>query len=255
MKRLLFIISLYSLCFNETILAQTNSKDFQMPGTFKFEVPKGITTLTVSLWGAGGWGGGDKGYGGKGGFVSGSVIVKEGEILLLTVAQNGARERSAGITCIKRDTTYIALAAGGGNGCAYGGRGGDGGPSGRGGSLGSGTFLSGNSGSGAGITNGGTGGSSKTGSAGKNGSLLKGGTNDAKAPGEGWGGDGWYGGGAAGTFNSTFLSGDPYAAGGGGGGSNSVKGLTGIVVNSSNGNAGGTGNNMGYYGRILLNWK
>jgi hypothetical protein len=255
MKRFSIITALSCICLIQTVLAQTNSKNFQMPGVYKFEIPRGVTTLTVSLWGAGGWGGGDRGYGGKGGFVSGFIIVKEGETLLLTIGQNGAPGRSAAITCIKRDTTYIALAAGGGNGCAYGGRGGDGGSLGRSGTIGSGSFLTGNSGGGAAMTSGGAGGSAKTGSYGKNGSLLKGGTNDAKAPGEGWGGDGWYGGGAAGTFKSMLLAHAPYAAGGGGGGSNYIKGLTGTIVNSSNGNAGGNGANMGYYGRILISWK
>ncbi|MDP4263028.1 MAG: hypothetical protein Q8941_10905 [Bacteroidota bacterium] len=252
MKRFFIILALSCLCLVQTSSAQTNTKDFTTPGTYKFVVPKGITMLTVSLWGAGGWGGGGNGTGGKGGFVSGSVNVKEGETLLFIVGPGGTRGKEGGITAIRRDTANIAIAAAGGNGSSHGGRGGDGGPSGMGGTIGSGLFHSGNSGAGASMTNGGIGGSTSTGMNGKNGASLKGGTNNAKAIGEGWGGDGWFGGGAAATFESAMLSGDPYASGGGGGGSNYTKGLSGTITNSSKGSEGGVGSNSGVYGKISV---
>ncbi|MEO8405706.1 MAG: hypothetical protein ABI480_13955 [Chitinophagaceae bacterium] len=256
-----YIIGLLgSLLLMQISFAQNNSKSFTVPGTYKFTVPKGAKTLTVTLSGAGGWsGGGSSGSlnkGGKGGQVSGDIEVKEGEELIITVGTGGAPGKSAGITAIQRKTGYLAIAAGGGNGSSHGGQGGNGGPQGSGGTVGNGTFQTGNSGAGASTTVGGNGGSGGTGAArGNNGASLTGGTNNAKAVGEGWGGAGWFGGGAAATYSSTFLSGDPYASGGGGGGSNYVKGLSGKVTNTANGNAGGMPGNMGIGGKVEVSWK
>jgi hypothetical protein len=264
MKSALLLPVLICMLIANASFSQANttmkSKSFIMPGTYHFIVPAGITNLSVSLSGSGGWGGGNnrnmQGSGGNGGLVSGNMTVKEGEDLIIFVGGGGAPGKAAAITAIMRDKDYIAIAAGGGNGSGFGGKGGNAGPMGMAGTRGTGTFNSGNAGTGASLTNGGGGGTAgASGSSGTAGIALKGGTNNARATGEGWGAAGWFGGGAAATFNSPFVSAGPHGSGGGGGGSNYIKGLTGNIVNGSNTNSGGIRGNMGLNGKVDLSWK
>ncbi|MBS1654814.1 MAG: hypothetical protein JSU05_08220 [Bacteroidetes bacterium] len=240
--------------------AQGKTQSFTSTGTYKFIVPKAVTSIKVVLWGAGGWGGGASGSlsgtGGKGGYVSGSINVKEGDSYIIIVGKGGSMGSAGAITAIKKDTSYLAIAAAGGNGSSHGGKGGNAGTLGMSGSIGGGSFQSGNSGTGATVSQGGTGGrAGSSGINGTNGTALTGGKNNARSAGEGWGGAGWFGGGAAGTYNSMFISNGPYASGGGGGGSNLTRGLTGSIVSSANGNIGGIGNNAGINGKIMISWK
>jgi hypothetical protein len=255
-------IAILFACFatiSHSSFAQNNTKDFTTPGQYKFVVPKGVSSITVSLTGPGGWGGGTigalKGMGGRGGFVSGSLAVTEGETLLIVVGSGATPNKIGGVTGIIRGNVYLALAAAGGNGSSHGGHGGNGGPLGSHGSAGSGSFQSGNGGMGAIATAGGNGGSAGAqGTTGKNGIAMTGGTNNAKASGEGWGGAGWFGGGAAGTYGSAFITGDPFASGGGGGGSNYTKGLNGQIVNNSNGSVAGNGSASGIHGKVTISF-
>src|SRR6185369_12050592 len=136
MKKSYLLITMTCLMMANICLAQDNakSKSYMTPGSFPFTVPKGATTLTVALYGAGGWGGGIngslKGNGGSGGFVSGEIPVKEGEILTIVVSAGGGPGKVAGITAILREKEYLAIAAGGGNGSSHGGKGGNGGQAG-----------------------------------------------------------------------------------------------------------------------------
>lgn len=262
MKRSLLLTTITCLLAATIAVAQNNpsSKSFTTPGTYPFTVPKGVTELTVSLKGAGGWGGGSngstQGSGGSGGLVSGTLPVKENEELVIVVGAGGTPGKSAGITAIMRIKEYIVIAAGGGNGSSHGGRGGNAGNMGAAGATGTGTFSSGNGGSGATATAGGAGGNAgASGTRGTNGTALKGGINNAKTAGEGWGGAGWMGGGASATYSSPMLAGDPFASGGGGGGSNYTKGLTGNIINNAKGSIGGNGSNMGMPGSVEISWK
>ena len=206
-----------------------------------FTVPNGVTSINVSLTGAGGGGlSSGSGNGGNGGLVSGTLAVTPGEVLTILVGQGGVgftstnpyggggRPSSSSIagsgggrSAIRRVGTEL-VTAGGGGGAGNGNSGGAGGgltaaAGGGAGGGGGGTQLAGGA-AGAGSP-GGVAGSQFTGADANNANAAAGG-----------GGGGWYGGGSGGS-NS----------GGGGGGSSYVANLTGIVVNTQGGGgAGGT---------------
>lgn len=74
--------------------AQAVVTTYSTPGTSTFTVPAGVTSIVVSLWGAGGGGGGrDAGYtggvGGSGQYVSGTLAVTPGDVLSIQVGGAG----------------------------------------------------------------------------------------------------------------------------------------------------------------------
>lgn len=109
---------------------ERNNRDFNVPGTHLFEVPKGVSKITAYIWGAGGGGGGNKdlngGGGGGGAFLMAVVDVTPGEKFNVTVGQGGLAGSSSysgsvggssGFTL--GSTQYVA---GGGGGGTYGGQ-------------------------------------------------------------------------------------------------------------------------------------
>ncbi|MBM4378356.1 MAG: hypothetical protein FJ086_03510 [Deltaproteobacteria bacterium] len=106
------------------------------PGEYTFVVPEGVTQVRARLWGGGGAGGNQAGAtGGGGAYVQGTFMVTPGESLDVWVAEGGqAFGDGAGAAWLRRGTTTLAVAAGGGgggsdgcSGCKSGGRGGAGG--------------------------------------------------------------------------------------------------------------------------------
>ena len=204
-----------------------------------FVVPSGISSMNVSMSGAGGvntYSGGG-GTGGKGGFVSGTLAVTPGETLVLVVGGTGGQSTGAtyggggagqtggsggGRSAIRRSGVDIVTAAGGGGG-GYGTGGGDGGGL-TGGNGGQGSGSRGQGGFGGTQSVGGAGGYDATYGQAQGGSQYQGGIVSG-----GWGaytggGGGGYDGGGAGVYG-----------GGGGGGSSYVANLTGTVVNTLGG--------------------
>ena len=236
-----------------------DSVQFTNPGSFSFRVPPGVTKIKLNLLGAGGWGGGASsallGQGGRGGLVNGELAVTEGELLDIVVGTGGKSNGKAGFSSLKRGATVLAIAAGGGNGSRNGGFGGRAGQSGDDGINGTSIFSLGTPGGGATAIAGGIGGvHGQQGDDGEFGIALSGGANQANAAGEGWGGNGWFGGGASGTYDFVGSSAGPYANGGGGGGSNYTGGLSGTITNTGNGALGGQGNVVGSGGLVKIVW-
>ena len=232
---------------------QQTTIQFTSTGAHSFTVSNGLTKVRVQLMGPGGWGGTGNGIGGNGGNVFGDLEVSAGEQISLYVGQGSSSNISPQFTSIKRGSTMLALAASGGNGSPNGGKGGNAGASGSSGTLGTSAFLSGTAGSGATPSAGGAGGSaSNSNNAGSNGTALNGGTNNADLHKAGWGGSGWFGGGASATYSIILTSGSPFASGGGGGGSNYKGGLTGTITNGSSGAPGGNGGGSGASGKITI---
>lgn len=243
-----------------------NKQTFTSSGTFT--VPVGVTNITVALCGAGGYGGGaGSGTGGNGGFVAGSISVAYGETFTITVAEATSQSANAGYSSIKRPgngNPLLLLAGGGGSGSANGGIGGHAGPVGADGVVGTGG--SGGAGHGGTLVAGGAGGVKGNGITalpGGNGSSLNGGDNNAT---DGYGGSGYFGGGASGTYVLTI---ELAAAGGGGGGSNYTIGAgNGVTVTHnthtgninpahplySGGGMGGSGNAQGGAGKVVISW-
>lgn len=172
---------------------------FQAAGEFAFEVPKGVTTMTVTATGAGGQDG--LGAGGLGGKVTGDITVTPGTKIYFLVGQGGGSGASAGgglsgvsTQSVKADATKgyqsLLIAAPGGGGAGT-------------------------------LTNGGNPGVAGAGAAGgKAGTKVAGGaggtgTPDGQAGAQGTGGAGIGGGGGAGYFGG----GGGAAGGAGGGGS------------------------------------
>lgn len=216
-------------------------------GNQSFVVPAGVTSVAVYAWGAGGSGGGSGGEysGGSGGYISGTLATTPGETLTIIVGQGGRNQTSdyrpldrnyafgggasggggnqyayaygsgGGRTAIRRGSTELAT-AGGGGGAGYGGNGGAGGGS--SGVAGTGGGGSGSAGGGATQSAGGSAGSNG-GEFGVAGIQFAGGYS-GESPGgaEGGGGGGGYYGGGGGGDNT-----------GGGGGSGYVGGLTNAV--------------------------
>ena len=215
-------------------------------------VPSGVTSLNVSLTGAG--------SGGRGGFVSGTYAVTPGQSLTMVVGQAGTisnggagaaasyggggrgmtyADSGAGMTAIKIGST-LTVVAGGGGGTGYGPSTGGAG----GGLIGAdgaifmpygdpvrtsvkglgGTQSAGGAG-GTGNYNGVAGSAGVGGAGGSRGGSPERGYSGA-------GGGGYYGGGGG-----ANMSGGDDACGGGGGGSSYVANLTGTVVNTQGGGA------------------
>ena len=217
-----------------------------------YVVPAGITSLNVTLSGAGGGGGGNYLAGGTGGLVSGTLTVTPGETLTIIVGRGGQQGYGSptsygGGGAPGADVYAYSLSGGGGGRAAIqrsgvdvvtagGGGGAAGGPSGSGGAGGgttggSGGYFgaSGGTQSAAGTSS--FGGNSGSGYSGGNGGYVSVANNSSG----GGGGGGWFGGGGGGGNNS-------YAAyyGGGGGGSSYVGLLTGTVVNTQGGGSAGS---------------
>ncbi len=214
--------------FTSTIMEQTIVETFgYTTNTIKsFVVPKGVTSVTAQVWGAGGAQFNATDGGGNGAYIRGSFSVTPEETLDIIVGQNGAAGRGAygggglngggGASWIKRGGTVLLLAGAGGSGSLDGFNGGSAG-------VGSSSGLNGGGGTG----NGGEGGSIIQGGVGGTGDLpgqeggpitvadptiASGGSSGYNDSGGG-GGAGWYGGGGGG------LDGGPSTGGGGGGSS------------------------------------
>ncbi|MFC1678464.1 hypothetical protein ACFLZ9_01860, partial [Patescibacteria group bacterium] len=249
-------IALYQSYFN-----QASTTSFTASGSDTFNVPAGVTEVTIKVWGGGGGGGaggssGSGGSGGGGGFASSSIAVIEGQTLDIhvgggggqgTVAGNaGAGGGGGGRSEVSRiGTTLVMAGAGGGGGggddssATAGGAGGpgggtsgiDGGASGAAGGGGGGTSLVGGT-AGTGGTNSGTAGASESGGDGGNG---------------GSGGDGTGGEANGGTTNGGDAgSGTNNFGAGGGGGSGYYGGGGGSSASSSDAGGGGGGGGLSY---------
>jgi uncharacterized protein YgbK (DUF1537 family) len=216
-------------------------------------VPAGITSITVSLSGAGGGG-----SGGSGGLVSGTYAVTPGQVLTVVVGGAGQVSNSitayggggrgggssgypggggGGRTAIRVSGSDVITAAGGGGGASIGYQnisggagGGTTGNNGNGGGAGSGT---GGKGLGATQTAVGDSGYGCTGASGNQGGSS--GSGAGGVHNGGGGGGGWFGGGA-GASDSTN------ACGSGGGGSSYSANLTGTVLNVTGGGSGAGSN-------------
>ncbi len=205
---------------------------FTTPGVTMWTVPAGVTSVTIDAWGGGGAGGVQMGStGGGGAYVRATLAVTPGEVLELQVAEGGiAPGNGAGATAVKRGTTSLIIAAGGGGGGSDGNSGASG-SNGRGGAGGALTGQNGQNlvGTIAPFCTGATGG--------------QGGTQSA----------GGLGGSSTGTA-STKCSGQPGDSGGGGKatGVNSTcdMGLGAIAwqQGGGQGNGGGGGGGSGYFG-------
>lgn len=208
----------------------SNSGSATYTGSGSFEVPNGVTSITVKAWGAGGGGGaggtsGVGGSGGGGGFAQATLSVTGGETLDIIVGTGGGEGTypstsgggggGGGRSAIERSGTPLVIAAGG-----AGGGGGDNSSSTAGGAGGPGGGTTGLSGSASGSAGGGSGGTNST------------------------GGSGGTGGGNAGADGASETGGL-----GANGGSNSSAGDGGASNGGSpNGGNGGTGNTGGYAG-------
>ncbi len=221
-------------------------------GSFTFNVPAGISVITVKAWGAGGGGGagtgssGQGGNGGGGGYAKSVLTVTPTETLDVLVGTGGARATAAsdggnggGYSAVKRSATFLVQAGAGGGGGGSNGSG-DGGNGGAGGGVnGTAGGSSTGGGGGAGTSVGGGAG----GSAGSNGSAGAAGV--ANAGGNGGLGSGGGSGGAGGTGAGGTSNGSYEAGGGGGGrfggGGGGSSGAGGLLSNNNRGGGGGGG--------------
>lgn len=195
---------------------------YTSPGSHSFEVPAGITELTVEVWGAGGSGGGAEdfanragGGGGGGGYAKGVISVIPGEFENLFVGDGGSyngSEGEIGETSYFRDAGTLRATGGGAGETAKGLGSNAGGLGGLGsGSAATVTFLGGNGGNGGNLSvGGGGGGSARSTSNGDDG--TDGNDGGLGGLGSGNGGDG----GSAGLDGSN--GNDPGGGGGGAGG-------------------------------------
>ena len=80
------------------------------------DVPGGVTSMDVALWGGGG-GGGGPGTGGGGAFAHGTITVQPGDKIELRVAGNGGKYGGGGgASYVFVNGTIVLVAAGGGGG-------------------------------------------------------------------------------------------------------------------------------------------
>ncbi len=231
--------------------------------TGTYNVPVGVTSLTIKAWGAGGAGGAGSagsaagGNGGGGGFARSTITVTPSETLNIDVGTGGVKGAAnshggngGGFSAVRRSGTYLIQAGGGGGGGGtrgnqVGGNGGaGGGASGIAGSPGAGTSPQGGGGGGGNTTTAtnGTAGSAGTGGAvGVAGTTNAGGNGSATATScatatTGTGGNaGTGGGGGRGTYVGAVCS------NGGGGGGGTRGGGGGGTTNSNNRGGGGGG--------------
>jgi len=225
-----------------------------------FTVPTGVTSITISMWGAGGAGSGSSaGSGGSGAYVSGTMSVTPGQQLLLVVGGGGSYSASTtaayggggvggantygggggGYTGIFSNSVTqgnaVTIAGGGGGGgyyssATYGGGGGA--TTGVAGGNESTTYTGG-----AGGTNsvGGAGGLYNNVANGTAGTALTGGGGKSATIGGGGGGGGYFGGG--GGYGGTSTT---YYSSGGGGGSSYLGSLTATTNTVGTTNSSGT---------------
>lgn len=232
---------------------------YDSPGADTYTVPAGVTSITVSMWGAGGGGGaggtsGNGGGGGGAGFVQSTLSVTPSETLNIYVGSGGGAGTYPGTSGggggggghseINRSGINLLIAAGGG-----GGGGGDNSsttPGGAGGAGGGSTGVAGGASSNA---NGGGGGSTGSG-----GTVGTGGSNNGSAGGAESAGDGGNGGSGTGGENNGGAAddGDGGTAdtggfgGGGGGGGGRFGGGGGSSSQSGNAGGGGGGGGSNY---------
>jgi hypothetical protein len=138
--------------------AESGSQTYTTPGSYNFTVPSGITSVTVSVYGAGGGGGsgwfcGDAwtgGSGGTGGYQTNQTLaVTPGEILSVTVGAAGAGGVYPGICGGSNPGSNGGTSSVVGASGSYTATGGNGGPGGiNGGNDGAGGSPNGVSGSG-----------------------------------------------------------------------------------------------------------
>jgi hypothetical protein len=248
------------------IRSNTTTVAFSTPGSTTFNVPSGVTSITVKTWGAGGGGGGggtasSGGAGGGAGFAQATLTVTPAETLNIHVGGGGgAGDFSTGTSGsssgdgggggghseVDRSGTPLIIGSGG-----AGGGGGDnssGTPGGQGGPGGGTTGVAGSASSSAG---GGGAGTSGAGGGGGTGGSNPGSAGASESGGDG--GDGRSGAGADGSKNNGGTAtggdggtGDANSNGfgaGGGGGSGRFGGGGGSA--SASGNAGGGGGGGG----------
>lgn len=229
---------------------------YSAQGASTFTVPTGITSLSVKVWGGGGGGGAGGssaagGAGGGGGYVAGTIAVTPGETLTIYTGGGGSAGTrntagggggGGGYSSIYRDTTPLAIAAGGG-----GGGGGRNSTGNTGGAGGAGGGTSGIIGTASGVSGGGGGGTSSAGGAGGTGGNNRGSAGSSLtggAGGDGRSGAGADGSGAAGGLATGGNGGSVVAtsrAGGGGGGSGYFGGGGGSGSTTGSGAGGGGG--------------
>lgn len=228
-------------------------------GTDTFQVPAGITSITVKAWGAGGGGGGGGrnsggGSGGAGGYATTTLSVTPNETLQISVGggggagvgdatNSGGGAGGGGYSSVKRGSTSLIVAAGGAGG---GGGGRNSGAA--GGSGGGGGGATGQTGGASGTSNGGNGGTQSAGGGGGTGGKNTGSAGSSLQGGAG--GDGRSSQGADGSANNGGVSGggnggqrDVTAryAGAGGGGGGYYGGGGGAGSSNSTGASGGGG--------------
>ncbi len=235
---------------------------FSGTGSYNFDVPQGVTSMTVKTWGAGGGAGGGasggalSGIGAGGGFAQATISTTPGETLTVYVGGaggggpsggtfNGSGGGGGGWSGVKRSATSLVIAGGGGGGggvCfnAYdgGGGGAGGGTTGTAGTDGAdsqgGDGGDAGSPTGAGIGGAGesTNGADGTGGSGQNGGA---GGNEGTNPDNGGANGGATGGGSGVSINCGGGGGGGGYYGGGGG----EAGDDNIVVYGGGGGGGG----------------
>lgn len=221
-------IEIYSdIMFSSTV--PLNSVTYLTPGTYSWTVPSGVTSITITLNGAGGGSVGGAGYGGKGGIVTGTYSVGVSYTYTIIVGGTGTYGGTGGSSgggtgynggaggggytaFAYSGTNIVIVGGGGGGGTGSGNNGGDGGDglAGASGSSGGGTAATGGSNS-AGT------GAVYSGQDGGNGNSLTGGNarpSGRSTPGGGGGGAGYYGGGGGATPAQSGAGGSSYIGSG-----------------------------------------
>lgn len=229
----------------------TGGTQYTSAGSHTYQVPSGVSSITVKMWGGGGGSGGNStspgGSGGGGGFTQATLPVTALETLNLTVGAGGggggyssgpsvSAAGGGGYSRVYKASPSTALAIAGGGGGGGAARAANlGGAGGGGGCTTSGTSCAGSS---TGANNGGGGGSSSTGGAGGTGSgsgSCAGQTGSSLTGGRG---GGWSGFGCI-----TGKNGGPGGTGGALGGGDGSSGL-----NNGTNYAPGAGAGGGYFG-------
>lgn len=213
---------------------------YNTAGSSSYNVPSGVTSITVKVWGGGGGGGagsngsGVGGNGGGGGYAKASITVTPLETLTVDVGSGGAKGGTntfggdgGGYSALRRASTFLVQAGGGGGG--GGARGNSNGGTSHGGAGGGSTGVAGNQPT----TGGGGGGGGQTGSGGTAGGAASGGGAAGVAGAANAGGN-------AASLNSanctTARTGTGGAGGTGGGGDGGL-----YATNCANGGGGGGG--------------
>lgn len=243
------------------------------PGTYTFEVPMGVTSISaVCIGGSDSGGGGSSVRGGDGGYGAAlrhirDLAVTPGELLTVVVAAGGAQptlgstgSQVGGTSEIKRGTTQLLFAGRSSTGSAIGKVGGATIGGGNGGAPTSGWASSSESGNGG--SGGGAGGySGNGGNAGTNGTAATGGAAGGghsnnlgtKVTGVGGGGVGLLGEGASGANGTTSVR-EGRGGSDGAAGSNQSGGLFGGGSGGDGSTSAGTYGNAGRNGAVRIIW-